>query len=182
MTANAIARRYASALLDVVKKQKTEDQTARELSTLAGIVASHDELRKALESPAVPIMGKTAVMDALMTAVGPVSDEVRRMVALLADHDRLTALPAIARAFDAQLMAAKGTVPAQFVTAVALSENTRDALAKALGKVLGADVIVTTRLDPAIVGGVVATVGGTVYDGSVAGQLNRLKQRLSAET
>jgi F-type H+-transporting ATPase subunit delta len=182
MTPKAIARRYASALFDVVKKQKTGDTTAREVSTLAGIVASHDELRKALESPAVPITQKKAVMDALMKAVGPVSDEVRRMVALLADNDRLTSLPEIARAFDAQLMKAKGTVPAQFVTAVAMPEQTRDALAKALGKLLGADVIVTTRLDPAVVGGVVATVGGTVYDGSVAGQLNRLKQRLSAET
>lgn len=182
MTARAIARRYASALFDVVRKNKTEEKTARELSTLAGVVTAHAELRKALETPAVPMARKKAAMDAVMQAVGPVSDEVRRLIGLLVDHDRVPQLPEIALAFDARVMAAKKTVAAEFVTAVALPDKSKDALATALGRVLGVDVVVTTRLDPAIVGGVVATVGGTVYDGSVAGQLNRLKQRLAAET
>ena len=184
MTLKAIARRYASALFDVARTQKIEDRADKDVSALAALIAGHEELRKALASPAVPPARKRALMDAILNLVGasgPVSDEVGRLIGMLGERDLLTLVPDVAAAFHAQLLAARRTMPAEFITATPISDASQKALAAALGKALDATVTVTARQDPSILGGVVAKVGGVVYDGSVAGQLGRLRQRLVAE-
>lgn len=181
MTLKAIARRYASALFDVARTQKIEDRADQDVSALAALIAGHEELRKALSSPAVPPASKRALMAAILKASGPVSDEVGRLIGMLGERDLLPLVPDVAAAFHAQVLTARRTVPAEFVTATPISDASQKALAGALGKALDATVIVTARQDPAILGGVVAKVGGVVYDGSVAGQLGRLRQKLVAE-
>ena len=181
MTLKAIARRYASALFDVARTQKIEDRADQDVSALAALIGGHEELRKALASPAVPPARKRALMDAILKASGPVSDEVGRLIGMLGERDLLTLVPDVAAAYHAQLLTARRTVPAEFVTAAPISDASQKALAGALGKALDATVTVTARQDPSILGGVVAKVGGVVYDGSVAGQLGRLRQRLVAE-
>lgn len=181
MTLKAIARRYATALFDVARTQKIEDRADQEVSALAALIAGHQELRTVLSSPAVQPARKRALMVALLKASGPVSDEVGRLVAMLGERDLLTLMPDVANAYHAQLLTARRTVPAEFVTATPISDASQKALAAALGKALDATVTVTARQDPSILGGVVAKVGGVVYDGSVAGQLGRLRQRLVAE-
>jgi F-type H+-transporting ATPase subunit delta len=151
------------------------------VSALGALIAGHEDLRKALSSPAVPPARKRALMDAILTASGPVSDEVGRLVGMLGERDLLTLLPDVAEAFHTQLLTARRTVRAEFVTATPISDASQKSLAAALGKALDATVNVTSREDPSIVGGVVAKVGGVVYDGSVAGQLGRLRQRLVAD-
>ena len=181
MTLKAIARRYATALFDVARAQKIEDRADQQVSAIAAVIAGHEELRRVLSSPAVPPARKRALMDAIVTATGPVSDEVGRLIGMLGDRDLLSLLPDVADAFHAQFLTARRTVPAEFVTATPISDASQQALAGALGKALDATVIVSARQDPSILGGVVAKVGGVVYDGSVAGQLGRLRQRLVAE-
>jgi len=181
VTLKAIARRYAAALFDVARTRKIEDRAGRDVSALAALIAGHEELRKVLSSPAVPPARKRALMEAILDLVGtsgPVSDEVRRLMAMLGERDLLTLVPDVAAAFHAQLQASRRTVPAEFVTATPISDASQKALAAALGKALDATVTVTARQDPSILGGVVAKVGSVVYDGSVAGQLGRLRQRL----
>ena len=181
MTLKAIARRYATALFDVARTQKIEDRADKDVSALGALIAGHEDLRKALSSPAVPPARKRALMDAILKASGPVSDEVGRLVGMLGERDLLTLLPDVAEAFHTQLLTARRTVRAEFVTATPISDASQKSLAAALGKALDATVNVTSREDPSIVGGVVAKVGGVVYDGSVAGQLGRLRQRLVAD-
>jgi F-type H+-transporting ATPase subunit delta len=181
MTLKAIARRYATALFDVARTQKIEGRVDAELSALAQAIAGHEELRRVLGSPMVTPAQKRALMGAILKASGSVSDEVGRLVGLLGDRDLLTLVPDVAVAFNAQLLASRRTVPAEFVTATPISDASQQALAAALGRALDATVTVTARQDPSILGGVVAKVGSVVYDGSVAGQLGRLRQRLVAE-
>ena len=184
MTLKAIARRYATALFDVARTQKIEDRVGKDVSALAALIAGHQELRTVLSSPAVQPARKRALMVAIVDRVGasgPVSEEVGRLVAMLGERDLLTLMPDVADAYHAQLLTARRTVPAEFVTATPISDASQKALAAALGTALDATVTVTARQDPSILGGVVAKVGGVVYDGSVAGQLGRLRQRLVAD-
>jgi F-type H+-transporting ATPase subunit delta len=180
VTLKSIARRYAAALFEVATKAGTLDQTGRELAGIAAAIAGHDDLRHVLASPAVPAERKKAAIDALMKA-GRVSGDVRRLFEMLAERERLMLVPDVAAAFEATLLGARRVVRAEVVTAVPLEEKSRAALAQALGRAAGAEVTVTARTDGSILGGVVATVGSVVYDGSVTGQLDRLRQKLVAD-
>ena len=180
MTRQSVARRYAHALFDVVQKRGTVESAGRELAGFRDVVAGHDDLRRVLESPAVPAPKKHAVIEALLAADGETSPEIARLLLLLADSDRLMLLADIALAFDARAMQARRIVPADVVTAVPLGDERRAALAAALGRAAGCDVTITERVDPSIVGGVIARVGSMVFDGSVARQIERMRLRLLA--
>ena len=178
MTPRTAARRYAVALFDVVDKSGGIDRADQDLRAFADAVAGHPELQKVFEAPAVPAPKKRAIVEGLIAASGDVSPEVSRLVLLLADRDRLALVGDVAAAFEARVMQAKKIVPAEVVTAVALHDGPRRALVQALGKAAGGDVRMTERVDPGILGGVIARVGSIVYDGSVTHQVERLRQRL----
>jgi F-type H+-transporting ATPase subunit delta len=182
VTGRAIARRYAAALFDVVSKAGDIDRIDRELAAIKAAIAGHDQLRKVLETPSVPMATKRAIIDAVAASAGHLSQEVHRLLSLLAERDRLPMLPDVADAFAARVMQAKRIVPAEVVTAVPLGDETRASLTAALGRASGAKVTMTERVDPSIVGGVIAQVGSVVFDGSVTSQIARMKQKLVAET
>lgn len=179
MSARSVARRYAVALFDVAQKAGAEERAGQDLAELARTIGGHAELGRVLASPAVPAGVKRTVLTALMDASGITSGEVRRMVAMLADRDRLGLMPDLAAAFAERLMDARQIVRADVVTAVPMSAANRVALAAALGRASGKTVTMTERVDPSIVGGVVARVGTFVYDGSVTRQLERLREQLT---
>lgn len=180
MSDRSVARRYAAALFDVVKAAGSTDQSGRDLSAFAGMVAGHVQLRQVLETPAIPAARKKAIIDALAAAahVGP---EVRRTLLMLAERDRLSILDALVAAYSQRLLEERRILPAEVVTAAPLSDNARAALTDALGKATGSTVTLTERVDPAVIGGIVTRVGSTVFDGSVSRQLERLRQKLVAE-
>lgn len=181
MTPAGIARRYAAALFDVASKADVLDAVERDLSALAALVLGHDELRRVIESPTVPAAKKRALVDALLAASGGVQDEVARLLRLLADRDRLPILPDVARAFVDRLLDERRLVPADVVTAAPLGEARKAALAEALGRATGRTVTITERIDPAIIGGVIARVGSLVFDGSVTRQIERMRDELRRE-
>ena len=182
MTPRTVARRYAAALFDVVSRSGDVEHAERDLRAFVDLVAGHAELGKIFDTPLVPPARKRAVAEAILRAAGGVSDHVARLVLLLADRDRIGALADVAAAFSARAMQARRVVPAEIVTAVPLADGQRAALTKALGRVTSSEVMVTTRVDPAIIGGVVARVGSVVFDGSVTRQIERLREKLLAET
>ena len=182
MTAQAVARRYAAALFDVTRRARSEDRAAHDLSELARLIGEHAELGRVVASPAVPAAAKSAVLLGIMDAAGMTSAEVRRLIALLADRGRLAVIPDLSAAFADRLMEADRVVRADVVTAVPLTEASRAALADALGRASGKTVTMAERVDPAIIGGVVARMDTFVYDGSVARQLERIKERLTTST
>ncbi len=178
MTTGAVARRYAAALFDVAEKTGRTDQALADLKALGGLIAGHEELRKVLASQAIPAGRKKAVIDAVVAGAGTVSVEVTRLVELLAERDRLSLLDAVTSAFQARVNESRKIMPAEVVTAQPLAEADLAAIAGALTRATGNDVRLTERVDPALVGGIVARVGSLVFDGSVTRQMERLRERL----
>ena len=179
MTPATAARRYARALFDVVLKQNGDlDRVGRELDEFAALVASNHALHTVITNPAVPAAKKRGLVDAIVKQAGEVSDPVARTLALLADRDRLALVPQLARAYAERVMDHRQIVRAEVTTAVPLDDARTKALAEALGRATGRQVLVEPKVDAAILGGVVARVGSVVYDGSVARQLERMKEQL----
>ena len=179
MTPATAARRYARALFDVVLQQNGDmDRTARELEEFAALVKGNHQLETIIGNPAVPAAKKRALVDAILAQAGSVSQPVARTLALLADRDRLAIVPQLARAFTERLMDHRQIVRADVTTAVPLDADRTKAIADALGRATGRQVLVDAKVDQAILGGVVARVGSVVYDGSVARQLEKMKEQL----
>lgn len=178
MTSRGAAVRYARALFDVAQKEADIQQVGRELSSFSAIVAGHDVLSRALANPAIPAARKRAVVQDLLARAGSVSPVVSKLLLLLADRDRLVLLPEIASAYEARLMDHANVVRAELTTAVAIPEDRVAALRNGLANVTGRQVQLETKVNPSIIGGAVARIGSTVYDGSVTTQLQKMKQRL----
>lgn len=181
MSEQSVARQYAGALFTVAHRNGTVEAVRQDLEGFDTVLAGHAELRDVFASPVVPPRRKRALVDALLQASAPATDEFRRMLTLLADRDRLVVLSSLTRAFVDRVMEADRSVDARVTTAMPIPADRQEGLAQALGQATGRRVTVTNHVDPAIVGGMVAEVGGTVFDGSVAGQLNRMRQRVAAD-
>jgi len=179
MTTAAVSRRYAAALFEVVDKSGQTDRALTDLKALRGLVADHDELRKVFENPAIPHARKKAMLEALLARLGGVCPEVGRLLGLMADRDRLSLIGGVATSFEARVNEARKIMPAEVVTAEPLDDASRLAIAGALKRATGNDVRMSERVDPALVGGVVARIGSMVFDGSVTRQLERLRERLT---
>ncbi len=182
MTSSAIASRYASALVDVVTApgSKLDPATAlRDLRTFEDIVNGSAELRNALTSPAVSLSRKRAVIDRLVTALG-VSRVIRNFLLVLSDHRRSGAITEMAGVFEVLLDERLGVVRADVASARELSDGERAGLSDKLAQVTGKKMRMHFAVDPDLIGGVVARVGSSVYDGSVRGQLTALGRKLAA--
>jgi len=124
----------------------------------------------------------TRMVQDLLARSGTVSPVVSKLLLLLAERDRLVLLPAIDTAYQARLMDNANVVRAELTTAVALPEDRVAALRDGLATVTGRQVQLETRVNPSIIGGAVALIGSTVYDGSITTQLQRIKERLAGES
>jgi F-type H+-transporting ATPase subunit delta len=181
MTSRAAAARYARALFDVVLAERADPrETARQLGELTGLIAGHDALLRALTHPAIPAAKKKAVLEEVLAHTGQLQGPLSKILLLLAERDRLALLPDVSEAFGRRLMDHLQIVRAEVVTAVPLPADRVRALQQGLARSTGRQVQIETRVDPAIVGGAVARIGSTVYDGSVLRQLERLKETLTA--
>jgi F-type H+-transporting ATPase subunit delta len=178
VTPRAAATRYARALFDVALHEGDIQQAGRDLGGFADLVASNEGLSRALSNPAIPVQKKRAVVNELVARAASLSPMVAKLLALLADRDRLALLPDIARAYENRLMDHAKVVRAELITAVALPPDRLQALERGLARATGREVQMESRVDPSIVGGAIARVGSTVYDGSVTTQLEKLKQQL----
>ncbi|ODS58667.1 MAG: ATP synthase F1 subunit delta [Acidobacteria bacterium SCN 69-37] len=181
MTVKSIARQYALAAFDVARTTQQIETLGQQLQAFADLVSSHADLQQALAAVVVPRASKRDLVMALIDRIEPVRPELRRLVGLLADNDRLSLLGDVAAAYQARMREDAGVVTADIVSATPIDQARQSALAEALGRVTGRRVELTGRVDESIIGGVIATVGGTVYDGSVSRQLARMRQRLAAE-
>lgn len=180
MTLQGIARRYAAALFDVTKQNNTLDAAQAGLTSFAALVSGSPELATVFGSRAVPAAKKRAVAEALVAQLN-VSPEIQRLIAALGDRDRLGLVADVASAFSARVRQEKHILHADVTTAVPLSPERAASLAASLGKVLGGTVTIEQKVDPSIVGGVIAKVGSLVFDGSVTRQLELMKSVLTKE-
>ena len=182
MTNRGAATRYARALFDTVLSEGLDLlQTQKDLGEFAQLVAGNDALQRVLTNPAIPVARKRGVIEELLVRAS-VQPTVAKLLLMLAERDRLVILPDVADVFDARLMEHQNVVRASIVTAVALSPDRVTALADGLTRATGRNVRVETQVDPAIIGGAVARIGGTVYDGSITRQLERIRDTLAGTT
>jgi F-type H+-transporting ATPase subunit delta len=182
MTNRGAATRYARAVFDTVLGEGLDlQQTKKDLAEFARLVAGNDALQRVLTNPAIPVARKRAVIEQLI-ARASLQPVVAKVLLMLAERDRLVILPEVAEVFDARLMEHENVVRASIVTAVALPSDRVTALAAGLTRATGRNVLVETQVDPAIIGGAVARIGGTVYDGSITRQLERIRETLSGTT
>jgi len=117
-------------------------------------------------------------VEALLSQSGSISPVVSKLLLMLAERDRLVLLPEMARAYEARLMDHAKVVRAELTTAVSLPEDRVTQLRNGLATITGRQVQLETKVNAAIIGGAVARIGSTVYDGSVTTQLQKVKERL----
>lgn len=175
----SVFSRYARAFADVVIEKKLDPrQVEDELWSFVRIVESVPDLRTVWENPSVQAQQKRAVLDQIIARIGG-SRMLRNFVAVLIDHRRVVALPEIARQFEFDLNERLGMADAEVTSARALSDEEKGALEARVGEVTGKKVRARYKTDAKVLGGAVVKVGSTIYDGSIRGQLEKLKQELS---
>lgn len=178
MKSQHAARSYAKALFELAKERSQTDVIAHELASVVELVTGDPALQQFFGQPGVSPAVKRAVAEEIAQRLG-VSKLARDFLALVADHGRGDQLPDIAEAYRVLLDADAGRVRARVRTAIALTEQERTALASRLGAAVGKTVVVEEQVDRELLGGLVAEVGSLVADGSLDGQLARIKERLA---
>ena len=181
MTNRAAATRYARALLEVSQTDADPERVERELSAFVALTASHPRLARSLVNPGIPLSRKRALMTELLPRLGEISRVTSRLLVLLADRDRLSVLGEILQVYQDRLMELQGVVRARITTASELPPERLAAIAATLESTTGKQVEVETGVDTVLLGGVVTQIGSTVYDGSIAGHLDRLRSRFLSE-
>jgi F-type H+-transporting ATPase subunit delta len=181
VTGRAVAGRYARALFDVVLAERADLQrTEAELTGFSQLVLGNEQLARVLTNPAIPMSKKRAVLEQLIARLGSMLPQVSKLLLLLADRDRLSLLPDILQAYRNRLMDHYNVVRAEVVTAIHLPADRLTALETGLFQATGRKIQLEARVDPAIIGGAVARIGSTVYDGSITTQLQKMRETLAA--
>jgi F-type H+-transporting ATPase subunit delta len=180
VTNRTAATRYARALLDVALKEQADlSAIEAQLSALAALFQNNEELRRVLASPAVPLPNKRAIV-ADIIRLADVNPILGKTVAMLAERDRLLIVPDVADVFSQRMLERRNIVRAVVTTAQPLAGDRLDAIQRGLTAATGRTVDLAARVDPSILGGMVARVGSTVFDASVTNHLQRIRQRLDA--
>jgi F-type H+-transporting ATPase subunit delta len=179
MTNKTAALRYARALMDVAIKERVDlEGVERDLAAFAGLFTEHPTLEKVLLNPAVPVPRKRAAVDEITARMQPLPI-VAKLLALLAERDRLVLVPDLLASYRDRLLAHRNVVRAELTTATPLDDGRTAAIEQKLAAATGRTISLQTRIDPAIIGGVIARIGSTVYDGSVTRQLEKMKETLT---
>jgi F-type H+-transporting ATPase subunit delta len=172
------AKRYAKALFEVAQAKGQVAETENHLKLVADVLEGNAELRAFLSAPGVPQEAKTG---ALRTVFGQtVSAEVLNALCLLVERGRQNEIDAVREAFMALSGEALGRIDATVTSAKPLSDEEKDRLAAAFGKILGKTVRLQANVDPSLLGGLTVRIGDTLYDGSLRSKLARLEKDLLA--
>lgn len=168
---------YAAAVLELARAESQLERIEEELLAVGQAFDRSAELRSTLTDPTIPVDKKQAVIDELIG--GRASGLTVGLIQLIVGQGRASELPAIAKAFVERAVASRSRALAEVRSAVPLDEETVQRLTAALGKATGKQVEVKVIVDPAVVGGIVARVGDTVIDGSVAHRVRELRQAVT---
>jgi len=171
---------YARAFADVVMTGGSHLDPARALQDLhnfEALLKDSDQLRRVLENPSIPGDRKRAVIDAITGRLGT-TRQVRNFVAVITDHRRLPLFSEILKQLEHELDDRQGFAEAQISSARQLSDSERQMLEAEIARLTGKRVRARYGQDRTLLGGAVVQVGSTIYDGSVKGQLDRIKDQL----
>ncbi|MBY0495965.1 MAG: ATP synthase F1 subunit delta [Cyanobacteria bacterium] len=178
MSLRTSANRYAKALFDVALEEKADlAQIDRDLQAVADMLKTSPDLQLNLRRGSVTDAERQSLMEAIAKAMS-LSKQVSKLIALLGKSGKLDLMPDLTVAYRERLLSHQNIVRADVTSAAPLSPEKTKALEESLSKVTGKKVEISVSVDPELLGGVVARIGSTVYDGSVKTQLARMRQEL----
>lgn len=178
MSLQTVARRYASALADVVIERREEREVQQEIESWASMIKDNPQLKEAFANPTVAHDQKQKVLEDLISRTR-VRQTTASFLRVLLRNQRLAQLPEVAERFGQILDERGGVVAAQITTARPIPEELKKTLHDALASATGRTVRLTFATDEKIIGGLVARIGSTVFDGSVENHLERLAASLA---
>jgi F-type H+-transporting ATPase subunit delta len=181
MSTRASAARYARALLDIAIKESDPVVVEKDLASFVDLLQRNHDLQRTFANPVVSASAKRAVVQQLLERSRPIAP-VAKLLLLLASRGRLELVADVLDIYRERLMEHRQVIQAEVTTAAPLPPQRISELQQRLAKITGRTVAMTTRIDQAIIGGVVTRVGSTVYDGSVATQLAKVRERLSGRS
>jgi F-type H+-transporting ATPase subunit delta len=175
---SVFAARYARAFADVVLEAKLNpDEVSQQLRDFAATFAGSKDLRELLLNPSLPTAKRVSILDIVNRRIG-CGPKVRNFLAVLISHERLGALTEILQEYHEEMNRRLSISDAEIVTARPLEQQERAKLEGQVAELAGTRVNATFREDKSLIGGAIVRIGSTIYDGSVRGRLERLKERL----
>jgi F-type H+-transporting ATPase subunit delta len=178
LSLQTVARRYASALADVTIERREEREVQHELEQWTSMIETNPHLKEAFANPTVAHDQKRTVLETLVTRTR-VRETTASFLRVLLKNQRLSQLRDIVERFGQVLDERAGIVAADVTTARPLPEDLRKTLHDALTAATGRTVRLSFTTDESIIGGVIARIGSTIFDGSVESHLNRLAEGLA---
>ena len=178
MSLQTIARRYAAALADVAIERHEEREVQAELDHWASMIEANTQLKEVFANPTVAYDQKRKVLDDLISRTR-VRETTASFLRVLLKNQRLSQLREVAARFGQVLDERSGVVAATVTTARPIPEDLRNALQQALTEATGRKVRLSFTTDESIIGGLVARIGSTIFDGSVQGLLDGLSEDLA---
>jgi F-type H+-transporting ATPase subunit delta len=169
-----MAKRYATALLELADDKHAIDAVAGDLASLGAMIAGSSDLQTLITSPLMDRDQQSRAIGALAKAAG-FGDLTQRFLGLVAANRRLFALPAIIKAFQKMLADKRGEVQAEVTAAHALTDAQKSAVSDAIKRVVGGKVSIDMKVDPSLLGGLIVRVGSRMIDGSVKTKLQKLQ-------
>lgn len=177
MSVETIARRYATALADVVLKSGATEAVKGELKTWEELIKANSDLQNTFRNPAIAHLNKEKILETLLERTKP-SKTTANFLRILLKNSRLTELSEINDRFALVLEERSGVVSAEIISARELSGGAKEDLKTNLEKLTGKHVNLNFDINEEIIGGVVTRIGSTVYDGSVKTKLENLREQL----
>lgn len=177
MKSTVLAKRYAKALFAVGKEDGAFESYGQGLNSMAELYGTMPEVKDALTNPLYPLEVREKVMEHLVKSMSP-APTMANFFKLLVQKKRAEILPELAEEYQALVDADKNLVRGTVVSAIPLSADLNARVKATLEKITGKQVVLTTAIDPTIIGGMVAKVGDLVLDGSIKSQLAGLQESI----
>lgn len=177
MSLRTSATRYARALLAVAIEEGLAVEIERDLSTVARAIDENAELSRVLTAPGIPQAARTGIVKAIAERL-EIKAPLAKLLVMLAERGRLELVPDLLEVYRERLLEHQNVVQATVTAAVPLTPEQINALEASLAGITGKHVQIDAAVDPSVIGGVVARIGSTVYDGSLRTRLAQMKQWL----
>ncbi len=177
MVGNVVSRRYAKALIEIVKEDGRLDKVNDELKQVNDIIIGEPKLFNFLGNPAVSVAAKQEALDAIIESAG-ISELVAKFLNLLLEKDRLKFLNTVLFFYEELSYQIQNRLKVKVTSASPLPDQQREEIIGKLKELTGKQVELTLETDPDLLGGLVAQVGSTIFDGSLKNQLLRIKEEL----
>lgn len=177
MINTTLAKRYAKALVEIGEQRKALEKFGKDLAAVVGLTETSKDFREVLINPVFTKADKKRITGVILEKLGcdPI---VRNFMNVLIDRKRVDQLAGIEKAYRGKVDDIKGITRGEVVSAAALTEEDLAKIRRALSKLSGKEVVVTTKVSPDLIGGIYAKVGDRVLDGTIRTQLNQLKESL----